>query len=120
MSSVPGSRGYVGSAGDFDPEAIYHRLNESGEEWVDKEAAAELLEETKKTVLAEIMNSFQGSTAERERLALADPAYRLHVTNMTAARKEANRALVRYDSMKVLAELRRTEASTRRAEMMLR
>jgi membrane-bound lytic murein transglycosylase MltF len=105
---------------EFDPDAIYEKLVEAGEDWSDKEAAAEILEENKKTVLAEIMSGFQGSTAERERCALADSAYKLHLKNMTAARREANRARVRYDSMKVLAEMRRTEASTRRAEMMLR
>jgi hypothetical protein len=105
---------------DFDPEAIFHRLTTAGDEWVDKEAAAELLEETKKTVLAELMQGFQGSNAERERCALADSAYKLHITKMNAARKEANRARVRYDSMKVLAELRRTQESTRRAEANIR
>ena len=105
---------------DFDPESIFKRLVDAGEEWTDKEAAAEILEENKKTILAEIMQGFQGSTAERERCALADGTYKLHLKNMVLARKEANRARVRYDSMKVLAELRRTEASTRRAEMMLR
>ena len=105
---------------DFDPDSIFSKLVESGEEWCDKQAAAEILEENKKTVLAEIMAGFQGSTAERERNALADSPYKLHLKNMTAARSEANRARVRYDSMKVLAEMRRTEASTRRAEMMMR
>ena len=105
---------------DFDPEAIYQRLSEAGEEWADKDAAANLLEETKKTLLAELMQGFQGSNAERERCALADTTYKHHLKTMVAARKEANRARVRYDSMKVLAELRRTEQSTRRAEMTLR
>lgn len=101
---------------DFNPDGIYRSLLEAGEDWTDKESAADLLEETKKTVLAELMQNYQGSTAERERNALADPAYKLHVANMSAARREANRAKVRYDSMKVLAELRRTQESTRRIE----
>lgn len=106
---------------DFDPEAIYQKLISAGEDWTDKEAAAELLEETKKTVLAELtQGELAGSMADRERRALADPVFKLHLTNMVAARKEANRARVRYDSCKVLAELRRTEQSTRRAEMNLR
>jgi hypothetical protein len=105
---------------DFDPEAIYRRLESAGDDWVDKNAAAEILEETKKTVLAERMNSFHGSTAERERLALADAAYKLHLTNMVTARKEANRARVKYDSVRVLAEMRRTQESTRRAEANIR
>ena len=105
---------------DFDPDAIYQKLVDAGEEWTDKDAAANLLEETKKTLLAELMTGLTGPNTERERCALADPIYGLHLKNMVAARKDANRAKVRYDSMKVLAEMRRTEASTRRAEMMLR
>jgi hypothetical protein len=104
----------------FNPEYIFRQLNETGDAWVDKNAAAEILEETKKTVLAELMNALEGPKTEREARALADPTYKLHLTNMVTARKEANRARVKYDSMKVLAEMRRTEASTRRAEMMLR
>lgn len=101
---------------DFAPEAIYKQLLQAGEDWADKEAGADVLEETKKTVLAELMNGLDGSASERERRALADPAFRLHLTNMTTARKEANRARVRYDACKVLAELRRTQESTRRVE----
>lgn len=101
---------------DFDPEATYRVLLQAGEDWADKQAAADVLEETKKTVLAELMNGLDGSAAERERRALADAAYRLHLTKMNAARKEANRARVKYDSAKVLAEMRRTQESTRRME----
>lgn len=106
---------------DFNPEAIYQKLNETGDAWVDKNAAAELLEETKKTVLAEFICGYDsGPLAIREKRALSEPAYKLHIANMVAARKEANRARVKYDSMKVLAEMRRTQESTRRAEANIR
>lgn len=105
---------------DFAPSEIYSALLDAGDDWVDKNAAAELLEETKKSVLAELMNGNQGAATEIERRALADPAYKLHLTNMVTARKEANRARVKYDSMKVLAEMRRTQESTRRAEASIR
>lgn len=105
---------------EFEPEKIYQRLLEAGDDWVDKNAAAEILEETKKTLLAELMGGFQGSNAERERMALADTTYKLHLKNMVMARKESNRARVKYDSVRVLAELRRTQESTRRAEANIR
>ena len=105
---------------DFDPQAIYTKLLAAGEDWTDKNAAAEILEENKKSVLAEIMSEKHGSNPERERQALCDAAYRLHLKNMVTARKEANRARVQYDSMKVLAEMRRTQESTRRAEANIR
>ena len=105
---------------DFDPDRIYKQLTDAGEDWADKQAAAELLEETKKTVLAELMAVEHGSQSAKEAAALGSPTYKLHLTNMVAARKEANRAKVRYDSMKVLAEMRRTQESTRRAEIGIR
>lgn len=105
---------------DFDPEAIYQKLSDAGEEWADKDAAANILEETKKTLLAELMTGFQGSNAERERNALADTTYKHHLKTMVSARKDANRAKVRYDAMRVLAEMRRTQESTRRAEANIR
>ena len=106
---------------EFDPERIYQNIIAAGEEWADRQAAADLLEETRKTVLAELMNS-EGpglSMAARESLALSSPTYKLHITNMVVARKEANKARMRYDAVKVLAEMRRSQESTRRAEMRL-
>ena len=106
----------------LNPDQIVRNIVSAGEDWADKESAADLLEETKRTVLAELMNQQPASmsVAAKEQVALADPAYRLHLTNMVSARKEANRARVRYDALKVLAELRRSEESTRRAEMGIR
>ena len=106
---------------DFDPEAIFTKLSEAGEYWADCQAAAEMYEENKKTVLAQLMNDLDGSTnAERERQALASWLYVEHLEAMVGARKEAYKARVRYDSLKVLAEMRRTQESTRRAEANLR
>lgn len=106
---------------DFNPERIFHELNQAGDDWADKESAAELLEETRKTILAELVNQAEGSSmAAKENLALADPAYKLHITKMVSARKEANRAKVKYDAVRVLAEMRRTQESTRRAEANIR
>jgi hypothetical protein len=106
---------------DFEPERIFAQLNSAGDAWADAQAAAELLEESKKSVLAELMVAqTEGTQSAKEANALASPVYKLHLTNMVSARKEANRARVRFDSMKVLAELRRTQAANRRAEINLR
>lgn len=103
----------------FNAETIYAEIVKAGEDWADKDAAAAILEETKKTVLAELMNGQPSnlSMAAKESAALADPVYRLHVTNMVAARKAAHKAKVRFDGAKLLADLRRSEESSRRAEM---
>lgn len=106
---------------DFDPDLIYTQLIHAGEEWADKDAAAQMLEENKKSILAHLMIEAPGSTsAEKERLALADPSYKHHLKLMVTARKEATVAKVRYDAMRVLSEMRRTQESTRRAEIGIR
>ena len=55
---------------DFNPEILYKRLTEAGEDWTDKNAAAELLEETRKTVLAELMVGEGGAMSAKEAAAL--------------------------------------------------
>jgi len=105
----------------MDAERIYEQVVKAGEEWSDLDAAASLLEETKKSVLAKLMNECAAaSIAAKEMYALAEEEYKKHVAGMVQARKLANKAKVRYDSAKILAELRRSEESTRRAELQLR
>lgn len=105
----------------LDSDRAYDALVKSGEDWADKDAAASLLEETKKTVLAKLKNEAGlKSDAANETVALATDDYRAHLEYMVEARRVANKARVRYDSAKTLAEMRRSEESTRRAEMTMR
>lgn len=105
----------------LDSDRAYEALVRSGEEWADKDAAANLLEETKKSVLAKLKTeASEKSDAGREMVALAHRDYQAHLEIMVAARRDANKARVRYDSARVLAEMRRSEESTRRAEMTMR
>lgn len=105
----------------INPDKTYEALVKAGEEWADADAAASLLEETKSAVRARLMLEAEGTTASaKEMYALADPDYDKHIKSMVSARKLANKMKVRYDSAKVLAEMRRSEESTRRAEMNLR
>lgn len=106
----------------LDSDRAYEALVRAGDDWADKDAAANLLEEAKKSVLAEVKLSSADlkSEAAKESVALASDTYRKHVASMIEARKQANRARVRYDAAKVLAEMRRSEESTRRAEMTMR
>lgn len=102
----------------FEPNEIAERMRLAGEEWSDLDAAANMLEETRKSVLAELVNQSKGgSIAAKESEALADPAYKLHLANMVNARKLANRARVRYDTARAWVELVRTSEATKRAEM---
>lgn len=102
----------------FNPTEIAERMRLAGEEWSDLDCAANLLEESRKSVLAELINqSSGGSIAAKESEALANPAYKLHITNMVNARREANRARVKYDTARAWVELVRTSEATKRAEL---
>jgi hypothetical protein len=105
----------------IDPDKAYEALVQAGEDWADKQAAADLLEQTRKSVLAKCMQDADGgSIASKEMNALASEEYQSFLAGMVSAGRAANKARVRYDSAKVLAELRRSQESTRRAEMNFR
>jgi hypothetical protein len=99
----------------INPQNIYQKLETLGTEWAMANCAADLLEETKKTMLASLMIGLEGSHASKEQQALSNPLYAEHITKMCEARRDANLAKVKYDSAKMWAELMRTKAATERA-----
>lgn len=110
--------------GRRDPTAVFNRMVEMGDSWADHDAAANLLEETKKTRLAQLTLEVAArgevkSRVSAEMVALASPAYLEHVKAMVDARKEANRAQVRFKSAQAWLEFVRTLEATKRAEMTL-
>ena len=111
----------------MDPDAEVSRVEDLGIEWADKDAAASILEETKKTLLAQLVQDEQRgskaaggkvlSVAQAENNAMANPQYEAHLKLMIEARKESNRAKVRYDTGRVKIELMRSLIAARREEM---
>lgn len=104
----------------YHPDVLRQRLVDLGEDWADKDAAASLLEETRKTLLAQLAAGVRASVksqAEAENYALAHYDYNGHVEAMVEARRVANRAKVNYDAAKVWVEMARTAEATRRTEM---
>ncbi len=100
----------------LNPDHIYQEMVKLGENWATLNAAAEVLEDTTKTTLAQLASSSKEATnAARETYALGHPEYREHIKSKAEARKAANRAKVQYDSYKVYAELMRTQAANERA-----
>ena len=103
---------------EFDPDAIFSELERAAEEMVRTKETADNLSELKKSVLAKLtldhMKSVKSRT-EAETYALADPDYETYVRGMNEAARQANRAQAMYKNRLVLAELRRTEESTRRS-----
>ena len=108
---------------EFDPTRIYKEIIEAGEDWADKKAAYDAFDDNTKSVLAEIATSYMKtskSKTEAEMYALASEDYKTHLRSLQDARRAFLRAQVRYDSLRMLAELRRSQESTKRAEMNLR
>ena len=98
------------------PKSTYERLINLGEEWAELNAAASVLEETKKSQLARLANESKASSqSAKESEALCHPEYEEHIKRMVTRRKEANKAKVKYDSAKTFVELMRTREVSDRA-----
>ena len=107
---------------DFDPIALAQKLLEHGAAWADKNAGADLLEETRRTLRSQIAMKFlpdAGSVAKAEMMAEATVEYIEHVKAMVEARRLANRARAQYDTDRAFIEMIRSQESTKRAEMNL-
>ena len=110
-----------------DSDAIKHpaRLAGSivsrGEMWGDLNGAANLLEETRGTLLAKLLKEhFDQPAWKAEALAKGDPRYEEHIRARVAARMASTLAKVKYDGARALGDFERSAESTRRAEMQLK
>lgn len=105
-------------------EEIYAKVIEAGEDYADKKAAYEMLDDLTKTVYADIVTDYLPPTcvtkSEAETRAYVDQKYKAHLASLSRARREWLLSEVRYKALLMLSELRRTNESTRRAEMGLR
>lgn len=98
------------------PGEIYKELSQASDAWVQARCVADQYSEHRKTLLAQLMvESEAKSMAAKETEALANPQYKIHVKEMVEAERDANSAKCKYDNIKILAELRRTEAANERA-----
>lgn len=99
---------------------LVHNLRESGLNWADANAAANLLEESRRSLLADLIVDRMGrgsSKAKAEEEARRHEKFREATKGMVQARKYAERAHVAYKVAQAAIDLYRTEMSTRRAEM---
>jgi len=103
------------------PADVYREFVKTGTEWADKHGAAELLEGSLKSLLAQetlhAKSAESCSVSEAEKIGLASSVYRDAVRDSVNARTEANRARVRYDATKALFEAQRTAEASERAAM---
>ena len=89
-------------------------------QWVDAEAAASLLEDTKSAVLSQRMAALGDMPVNRaEATVKASPEWHAYIENMIAARKQANKLKVQLEYLRMRSSEWTSEEATRRAEMKL-
>ena len=93
---------------------------EAGEEWADKEAAAQLLENCRTATLAE-WAADQGDVPvnRAEQKVKSSPEWRDYNNKMVEARRLANRAKIRLESIKMRAMEQHAREANVRSEMRL-
>jgi hypothetical protein len=92
----------------------------AAKDWVDRDAAASLLEETKSAYLAQMMAKLGDvpvSHAERE--VKSSDEWKSFVVNMVDARKSANLAKVKMEWIRMRFSEQQSAQATARAEMKL-
>jgi hypothetical protein len=107
----------------LDADTIFQRIQVAGEDWADKKAAFTALDDMSATVKADMTTDFYTtcqSKSEASERALASKTYKDHLASVAGARRAWLLAEVKYKNLQLLAELRRSEESTRRAEMGMR
>jgi len=108
---------------EFEPRNLAQTLLDHGNEWADRKAAADLLEETQKTRLAQIALKYitEGAPVNKATMeAQATEEYSNFLNDMVEARRLANRARVQYDADITFIEMQRSLESTKREEMKMR
>lgn len=101
-----------------------HPLSEqyriAAKEWVDAEAAASLLEDTKSAVLAQKMTALGDMPVSRAEMQIkASPEWTDHISKMIAARKHANWLKVKLEYLRMRASEWQSAEASKRAEMRL-
>lgn len=90
----------------------------TAKKWVDAEAAASLLEDTKSAYLSERTQAHADLAHNKaEALVKASPEWRDFISKMIAARKQANLLKVQLEYLRMKFSEWQSENATRRAEM---
>lgn len=89
-------------------------------QWVEAEAAASLLEDTKSAVLSERVQASGIKTVNRaEATVKASPEWRDHVTKIVSARRAANLLKVQMEYLRMKFNEWQSHEATKRSEMRL-
>ena len=92
----------------------------AAKDWVDKDSAASMLEETKSAVLSQRMAALGDMAVSKAELQVkASQEWREFVEGMVRARTSANLAKVKLEWIRLKFNEWQSEAATKRAEMKL-
>lgn len=108
----------------MDNRPISEQYREAADQWVDADAAASLLEETKSAIFAEmaakVLAKNNGLAVNRaEVLVKSSPEWKEHVTKMVHARRDANRHKITMEYLKMRFSEQMSVEATHRAEARL-
>ena len=88
--------------------------------WVDAEAAASLLEDTKSAFLSQRMQAYADlPVSKAEALVKSSPEWTDFIEKMVAARKQANLLKVQLEYLRMKFSEWQSDSATKRAEMRL-
>lgn len=107
-----------------DNRPISEQYREAANAWVDADAAASLLEETKSAIFAEmtsklISENIKLAVNRAEVLVKSSKDWKDHVTKMVQARRDANRHKVQMAYLQMKFSEQQSQEATHRAEMKL-
>lgn len=93
----------------------------AGEEWADKEAAAQILEDTKSAVMAQRQAAYGDIPVNKaEQTVKASPEWKEHIEKIVEARRIANLAKVELEAVRMAySEWQNREANARAEARML-
>jgi hypothetical protein len=100
--------------------SISEQFRLSAKEWVELNAAADMLEESKSATLSQMMME-QGDmpVSRAEMIVKASKQWQDYISKMVQARKEANLAKVKLEWLRMLFQERMSIEATERAERRL-
>lgn len=88
--------------------------------WVDADAAASLLEDTKSAVLSQRMQALaEMPVSKAEAIVKSSPEWQDHIEKMVAARKQANLLKVQLEYLRMKFSEWQSHEATKRQEMRL-
>lgn len=89
-------------------------------QWVDADAAASILEDTKSAILSEHMQALGDMPVSKaEAIVKASPDWRLHIEKMVDARRASNRLKVQMEYLRMKFSEWQSHEATKRTEARL-